>query len=78
MLQRQWLAPPPPLGRNRTGDVPHGIDARRQAGRVWGEVSGGVNFFNPEAQTAFFTKVDYIFGDQTEGISARGGMRLTW
>ncbi len=45
---------------------------------VWGEVSGGVNFFNPEAQTAFFTKVDYTFGDQTEGISARGGMRLTW
>ena len=45
---------------------------------VWGEVSGGVNFFNPEARTAFFTKVDYIFGDQTEGISARGGMRLTW
>lgn len=45
---------------------------------VWGEVSGGVNFFNPEAQTAVFAKVDYIFADQTEGISARGGMRLTW
>ncbi|WP_159079824.1 autotransporter outer membrane beta-barrel domain-containing protein [Methyloceanibacter sp. wino2] len=45
---------------------------------VWGEVSGGVNFFNPEAQTAVFAKIDYIFADQTEGISARGGMRLTW
>ncbi|BAQ16341.1 autotransporter outer membrane beta-barrel domain-containing protein [Methyloceanibacter caenitepidi] len=45
---------------------------------VWGEVSGGVNFFNPEAQTAVFAKVDYIFADQTEGVSARGGMRLTW
>lgn len=45
---------------------------------IWGEVTGGVNFFNPEAQTAVFAKVDYIFADQTEGISARGGMRLTW
>lgn len=45
---------------------------------VWGEVSGGVNFFNPEAQTAVFAKMDYIFSDNAEGVSAKAGMRLTW
>jgi outer membrane autotransporter protein len=45
---------------------------------VWGEISGGVNFFNPGAQTAVFAKVDYVFGDETQGVSAKGGMRYNW
>lgn len=45
---------------------------------VWGEISGGVNFFNPEAQTAVFAKVDYIFADETEGVRGRAGMRINW
>jgi len=45
---------------------------------IWGVVSGGVNFFNPGAQTAVFAKVDYTFADQTEGVSVKGGMRYNW
>jgi len=45
---------------------------------VWGEVSGGVNFFNPGAQTSVFAKVDYTFADETQGIGVRGGMRYNW
>jgi len=45
---------------------------------VWGEVSGGINFFNPEARTALFAKVDYIFADDTEGVLGRAGMRYNW
>ena len=45
---------------------------------VWGEVSGGINFFNPEARTALFAKVDYIFADDTEGVRGRAGMRYNW
>ncbi|MEM7192699.1 MAG: autotransporter outer membrane beta-barrel domain-containing protein, partial [Pseudomonadota bacterium] len=45
---------------------------------VWGEVSGGVNFFNPEKQTAVFGKVDYRFAEDAEGVSAKAGMRVTW
>lgn len=45
---------------------------------VWGEISGGVNFFNPEAQTAVFAKMDYIFADNSEGVSAKAGMRISW
>jgi autotransporter family porin len=45
---------------------------------VWGVVSGGVNFFNPSAQTSVFAKVDVAFGEETDGIAARGGMRISW
>ena len=45
---------------------------------VWGEVSAGVNFFNPGAQTALFAKADYVFGDETQGVSLRGSMRYNW
>lgn len=43
-----------------------------------GVVSGGVNFFNPGAQTAVFAKVDYTFADDTQGVGVHGGMRYTW
>jgi outer membrane autotransporter protein len=45
---------------------------------VWGEVSTGVNFFSPGANTSLFAKLDVTFGDETEGVSARGGMRHSW
>jgi len=45
---------------------------------VWGVVSGGVNFFNPAAQTSVFAKVDYTFADQTQGIGVKAGMRYNW
>ena len=45
---------------------------------IWGEVSAGVNFFNPSAQTSVFAKVDYTFADETQGIGFRGGMRYNW
>jgi len=45
---------------------------------LWGVVSGGVNFFNPGAQTAVFAKIDYTFADETQGVGVRGGMRYTW
>jgi hypothetical protein len=34
---------------------------------VWGEVSGGVNFFNPSANTSVLAKVDVTFGDGVGG-----------
>jgi hypothetical protein len=34
---------------------------------VWGEVSAGVNFFNPSASTSVFAKVDVTFGDDLDG-----------
>ncbi|MEX2166900.1 MAG: hypothetical protein WD852_07750 [Methyloceanibacter sp.] len=45
---------------------------------VWGEVSAGVNFFNPSATTAVFAKVDVTFGDDVEGIGVKAGMRVSW
>jgi autotransporter family porin len=45
---------------------------------VWGEVSAGVNFFNPSAGTAVFAKVDVTFGDDVNGIGGKAGMRVAW
>lgn len=45
---------------------------------VWGMLSGGVNFFNPGAQTAVFAKADVTVGEETDGISVKGGMRYNW
>ncbi|MGV1013904.1 MAG: autotransporter domain-containing protein [Methyloceanibacter sp.] len=45
---------------------------------VWGEVSLGVNFFNPSAATAVFAKVDVTFGDDVDGIGGKAGMRVAW
>ncbi|MGV1013756.1 MAG: autotransporter outer membrane beta-barrel domain-containing protein [Methyloceanibacter sp.] len=45
---------------------------------VWGEVSLGVNFFNPSALTAVFAKLDVAFGDDMDGIGGKAGMRVSW
>jgi autotransporter family porin len=45
---------------------------------VWGEVSAGVNFFNPSANTSVFAKVDVTFGDNIDGVGGKAGMRVTW
>jgi outer membrane autotransporter protein len=45
---------------------------------MWGVVSAGVNFFNPSARTAVFAKLDVTFGEETDGISGKGGMRISW
>jgi len=45
---------------------------------VWGEVSAGVNFFNPSANTSVFTKVDVTFGEDIDGIGGKAGMRAAW
>ncbi|MBM3544337.1 MAG: autotransporter outer membrane beta-barrel domain-containing protein [Alphaproteobacteria bacterium] len=45
---------------------------------VWGEVSAGVNFFNPSAGTAVFAKLDVTFGDEVDGIGGKAGMRVAW
>jgi autotransporter family porin len=45
---------------------------------VWGEVSAGVNFFNPSANTSVFAKVDVTFGDDLDGVGGKAGMRVTW
>ncbi|MEX2165770.1 MAG: autotransporter domain-containing protein [Methyloceanibacter sp.] len=45
---------------------------------IWGEVSAGVNFFNPSASTAVFAKVDVTFGDEVDGIGGKAGMRVSW
>ena len=45
---------------------------------MWGEVSAGVNFFNPSASTAVFAKLDVTFGDDVESIGGKAGMRVSW
>ena len=45
---------------------------------VWGVVSGGLNAFSQSRRTSAFGKVDVIFGDETDGVSAKGGMRYNW
>jgi len=45
---------------------------------VWGEVSGGVNFFNFSQTTAVFAKVDVTFGDDLTGVGGKAGMRVNW
>ena len=44
---------------------------------VWGEVSGGVNFFNPTASTSVFAKVDVTFGQDIDGVGGKAGMRVS-
>jgi hypothetical protein len=38
----------------------------------------GANFFSPGANTSLFGKVDVTFGEETNGISAKGGVRHSW
>jgi autotransporter family porin len=45
---------------------------------VWGEVSGGVNVFNPSANTSLFAKVDVAFGQDIDGVGGKAGMRISW
>ena len=45
---------------------------------VWSEVSAGVNFFNPSANTSVFAKLDVTFGDDLEGVGGKAGMRVSW
>jgi autotransporter family porin len=45
---------------------------------TWGVVSAGVNFFNFAANTTVFAKLDVIFGDETDGVSGKGGLRVSW
>jgi len=45
---------------------------------VWGEVSAGVNFFNPSANTSVFPKLDVTFGDDVDGVGGKAGMRVSW
>ena len=45
---------------------------------VWGEVSTGVNFFNPSANPSVFTKVGVTFGEDIDGIGGKADMRIAW
>jgi len=45
---------------------------------VWGEVSAGVNFFNPSANTSVFAKLDVTFGDNIDDVGGKARMRVTW
>jgi len=45
---------------------------------VWGEISGGVNFFNFSQTTAVFAKVDVTIGDDISGVGGKAGMRVNW
>jgi|GEM_PF-3500100 len=45
---------------------------------VWGEISGGVNFFNFSQTTAVFAKVDVTVGNDISGVGGKAGMRVNW
>jgi hypothetical protein len=38
----------------------------------------GVNFFSPGTQTSLFAKLDVTFGDETDGVGAKAGARVSW
>jgi hypothetical protein len=38
---------------------------------VWGEVSAGVNFFNPSANTSVFAKLAVTFGDDIDDVGGK-------
>jgi len=44
----------------------------------WGEISAGLNLFNPDANTAVFAKTDFVFGDGVDGVAGRAGIRVNW
>jgi autotransporter family porin len=44
---------------------------------IWGVASAGVNFFNPSKQTSVFAEVDWTFGEETDGIAGRAGLRVS-
>jgi outer membrane autotransporter protein len=54
------------------------VDFTDEPDDLWGVVSTGVNFFSPGTQTSLFAKLDVVFGDQTDGLSAKGGARVSW
>ena len=37
-----------------------------------------VNFFSPSASTSLFAKLDVTFGEETNGIGAKAGARVSW
>jgi outer membrane autotransporter protein len=45
---------------------------------VWGVVSGGVNVFSQSGRTSIFAKLDVVVGEDTDGLSAKGGLRYNW
>jgi hypothetical protein len=45
---------------------------------VWGEISAGVNFFNPSAGTSVFAKFDATCAENLEGFGGKAGMRVSW
>ena len=45
---------------------------------MWGEVSAGLNFFNPGANTTVFAKLDVTFGDDVDGVGGKAGLRVSW
>jgi outer membrane autotransporter protein len=45
---------------------------------LWGEVSVGMNFFNPGAFTSVFAKIDVSLGDELRGIDGKAGVRVSW
>lgn len=42
---------------------------------VGGAISTGVNFLFPSTQSSLFAKLDLTFGEEIDGVSAKGGMR---
>ena len=54
------------------------VDFTDTPDRLWGVVSTGVNFFSPSASTSLFAKLDVTFGEETNGIGAKAGARVSW
>ena len=54
------------------------VDFTDEPDDLWGVVSTGVNFFSPSASTSLFAKLDVTFGEETNGIGAKAGARVSW
>jgi hypothetical protein len=53
------------------------VSVRRRRG-CRGDVSAGVNLFNPSANTSVFAKFDATLGNNLEGYGGKAGIRVFW
>ncbi len=54
------------------------VDFTDTPDELWGVASAGVNFFSPGTRTSLFAKLDVTFGDETNGVGAKAGARVSW
>jgi outer membrane autotransporter protein len=55
-----------------------GLTLQQELPETTFEVGGGFDIALPKEGVSFTVDADYTFGDEAEGVSATGGVRITW